>query len=122
MTHWTPPNRGKSDVTSSVNVGMGGGTTLFSGALSRPADGGTSRPRGGGKGEDPTIKDKSHRSQRTTSSSETYGPAGVVMVCRSYHGEGCPDCGNGKPMRTMASAMGPQDQFRSGSQTGYQGG
>ncbi|WP_328749261.1 MULTISPECIES: hypothetical protein [unclassified Streptomyces] len=121
--HWTPPNRGKTNVVSSLSTGefptMGSESHRVTWA--RPTNG-TSRSRSGlAKGTDPTVKNKANRSQRTTSASETYGPTGVVSVARSYHGPGCPCCAT-TSIRQVRSAFGEQENFRSGGSTGYKAG
>ncbi|WP_329147330.1 hypothetical protein OIU91_16990 [Streptomyces sp. NBC_01456] len=123
MSHWTPPNKGKTNVVTSLNTGefptMSGESHRVTWA--RPTNG-TSRPRTGmSKSQDPTVKNAGHRSQRTTSASETYGPAGVVSVARSYHGTGCPCCAT-TSSRQIRSAFGEQDNFRSGGSTGSKAG
>lgn len=121
--HWTPPNRGKTNIVSALNTGefptMGGESHRVTWA--RPTNG-TSRPRSGmSKSQDPTVKNAARRSQRSASASETYGPAGVVSVARSYHGPGCPCCAT-TSSRRVRSAFGEQDNFRSGGSTGYKAG
>ncbi|NIY68017.1 hypothetical protein [Streptomyces malaysiensis] len=122
MSHWTPPNRGgKTTIVSSLSTGefptMGESHSV---TWARPTNG-TSRSRSGlAKGTDPTLKNKATRSRRTTSSSETYGPTGVVTVARSYHGPGCPCCAT-TSSRQVRSAFGEQDNFRGGQSTGYKG-
>ncbi|MEW1922303.1 hypothetical protein [Streptomyces sp. NPDC088360] len=123
MSHWTPPSKGKTTVVTSLNTGefptMGG--ELHRVTWARPTNG-TSRPRTGlSKSADPTHKTAAHRSARSASTSETYGPAGIVTVARSYHGAGCPCCAT-TSARTVRSAFGEQDNFRSGGATGYKAG
>ncbi|WP_405667881.1 hypothetical protein [Streptomyces sp. NBC_00055] len=120
--HWTPPNQGKTNVVSSLNTGefptMSGESHAVTWA--RPTNG-TSRSRSGlSKSQDPTLKNAAHRGHRTTSAAETYGPAGVVSVARSYHGPGCPCCAT-TSSRQVRSAFGEQDNFRSGGSTGKAG-
>lgn len=123
MSHWTPPNRGKTNVVNSLNTGEFPtmGDESHSVTWARPTNG-TSRSRSGlAKGTDPTLKNAAHRSQRTTSASETYGPAGVVTVARAYHGPGCPCCAT-TSSRQVRSAFGEQENFRSGGSTGNRAG
>ncbi|MFF3356222.1 hypothetical protein ACFYWN_27050 [Streptomyces sp. NPDC002917] len=123
MSHWTPPNKGKTNVVTSLSTGefptMGNESHNVTWA--RPTNG-TSRSRSGmSKSQDPTVKNSAHRSHRTTSAAETYGPAGVVSVSRSYHGPGCPCCAT-TSSRQIPSAFGEQDNFRSGGSTGSKAG
>ncbi|WNI17583.1 hypothetical protein [Actinacidiphila sp. ITFR-21] len=121
--HWTPPNKGRTSTVNSLSTGefptMGDDSHRVTWV--RPTNG-ISRSRSGlSKDQDPTVKDAAHRSQRTTSAAETYGPAGVVSVARSYHGPGCPCCAT-TSSRKVRSAFGEQDNFRAGGSTGYKAG
>lgn len=114
--HWTPPNRGKVNVVTSLDYGMGCGTHT-AGASAVPVTNGTTVARGGGKSADPTAGGKGTRTNRLNTG-ERYGPTGVVQVARHYHGPGCPDCSGSRSVRTVPSAFGAQDNFRSGHGSG----
>lgn len=115
--HWVPPNRGVTNLVTSLNYGMGSGT--HSGAASAvPATNGTAVKRGGSQSGNPATGSTAHRSNRVTSAAERYGPAGVVQVARVYHGSGCPDCTPGRGIHTVRSAFGAQDNFGQGASAG----
>ncbi|MGI5136335.1 MULTISPECIES: hypothetical protein [unclassified Streptomyces] len=61
-----------------------------------------------------------HRPHRQTSAAETFGPAGVVQIKRSLHGQGCACCATTGRYR-MPSAFGSQEQFSAGEATGRKG-
>ncbi|MFE6745912.1 hypothetical protein ACFVGM_08685 [Kitasatospora purpeofusca] len=112
--HWVPPNRGVTNLVTGLSYGRGSGSPT-TGARTVPATNGTARRRGGAQASDPATGSTAHRSQRLTSTSERYGPAGVVQVARHYHGPGCPDCPTGTGVRTVPSAFGSAANFRTGS-------
>jgi hypothetical protein len=115
--HWVPPNRGVTNLVTSLNYGMGSGTHSGTAATVAPTNG-TSVKRGSTQSAEPATGSTAHRSSRAASSGERYGPAGVVQVARHYHGPGCPDCSGGRSIHTVRSAFGSQDGFSQGSSAG----
>lgn len=115
MTHWTPPNRGKTSTGTTATTGTLP-TMSTPTACVVPANGGTAVPRKSGKNVDPTGGGKGIRNNKALPSPPpTYGPTGIRST-RMFHGPGCPDCGT-TSLRTMPSAFGPQDQFRAGAKS-----
>ncbi|MEV7902206.1 hypothetical protein [Streptomyces anulatus] len=122
-THWTPPNRGKTSTSSALSTGQFTtmGDELHAVRWIRPQAGQTTSRKGMSKtGGNETGSQAAHRSQRSASTSETYGPTGVIRVKRALHGPGCPDCSTTSRYR-MPSAFGDQDNFRAGADTGRKG-
>ncbi|MFC9505366.1 hypothetical protein [Streptomyces sp. NPDC057002] len=122
MTHWTPPNRGKTSTSSALSTGQFPtmGDELHRVSWVRPQGGQTASRQGLSKSGGNENGRNTHRSHRTTSASETYGPTGVVQVKRSLHGDGCACCASTGRYR-MPSAFGEQEGFRSGAATGKKG-
>ncbi|MEU1816051.1 hypothetical protein ABZ543_12770 [Streptomyces roseifaciens] len=121
--HWHPPNAGHTSLVTHLNTGEF--TTLGDSGHSvqvAHAEGGKKISRKGlSKSQNPTAGGQAHRSSRKTSASECYGPAGVVKVQRSYHGPGCPCCGECSTY-TMPSAFSEKRGFTGGKETGYREG
>lgn len=86
----------------------------------RPENGQTVSRQGMSKSGDGDLGRNTHRSNRTASAAETFGPAGVVQVKRSLHGPGCVCCATTGRYR-MPSAFGSQEQFTGGAATGKRG-
>ncbi|MFH9731913.1 hypothetical protein [Streptomyces sp. NPDC017260] len=122
MTHWTPPNKGKTSTSSALSTGQFPtmGDELHRVSWIRPQAGQSASRQGLAKSGGNTYGQNTHRSQRLASTGETYGPTGVVQVKRSLHGAGCPDCATTSHYR-MPSAFGSQDNFRAGADTGKRG-
>ncbi|AZM47771.1 hypothetical protein DMB38_20050 [Streptomyces sp. WAC 06738] len=122
MTHWTPPNRGKTSTGGPVSTGQFPtmGDELHRVTWVRPEGGQSASRQGISKSGGGNYGRNTHRSHRQTSAAETYGPAGVVQVKRSLHGPGCACCAT-TGRRPVASAFGSQDQFRAGEATGRKG-
>ncbi|MFF8283375.1 hypothetical protein ACF06W_11700 [Streptomyces albus] len=121
--HWAPPNRGKINVVNSLNTGEFPtmGSESHNVTWARPTNGSVRSRSALSKTQDPTHKTAAHRSHRSASASETYGPTGIVAVSRSYHGPGCPCCAT-TGARPVSSAFGVQENFHSGTSTGYKAG
>lgn len=121
-THWTPPNRGKTSVSTPLSTGQFPtmGDELHNVRWIRPEAGQSVSRKNMSKSGGNETGSNTHRSHRLTSTAETYGPTGVVQVKRALHGPGCPDCATTSRYR-MPSAFGGQDQFRSGAATGKKG-
>lgn len=119
MTHWTPPNSGRTNLVTKLPTGdfttMPGGGQSFS--VVSPQTG-TSVKKKTSKSQNPTAGGKANRSNRLTSTSKTYGPTGVVPMRMEYHGPGCPDCTT-KSIYTIPSAFSEKSGFTGGKATGY---
>lgn len=122
MTHWTPPNRGKTSTSTALSTGQFPtmGDELHRVTWIRPEAGQTASRQGLSKSGGNEYGANTHRPHRTTSAAETFGPAGVVQVKRSLHGAGCACCASTGRYR-MPSAFGSQEQFRAGEATGKRG-
>lgn len=122
MTHWTPPNKGKTSTGGPLSTGQFPtmGTDLSNVSWVRPQGGHSASRQNLSKSGGNDYGHNSHRPHRTTSAAETFGPAGVVQVRRSLHGAGCACCATTSRYR-VPSAFGSQDQFRSGEATGKRG-
>ncbi|MEV5265227.1 hypothetical protein [Streptomyces werraensis] len=121
MTHWSPPNRGKTTTGGPLSTGQFPtmGDELHRVRWIRPENGQTASRQGMSKAGGNEYGRNTHRSQRTASASETLGPAGVVQVKRGFHGPGCADCA-GPGRYRMPSAFG-REQFNAGAATGKKG-
>lgn len=122
MTHWTPPNKGKTSTHGPLSTGQFPtmGDELHQARWIRPEAGQSVSRQGLSKSGDGDLGRNTHRSNRTTSAAETFGPAGIVQVKRAMHGPGCACCASTGRYR-MPSAFGSQEQFRAGQATGKQG-
>ncbi|MGW3860261.1 hypothetical protein ACWEDZ_02085 [Streptomyces sp. NPDC005047] len=120
--HWTPPNPNKTSTSTPLSTGQFPtmGDELHRVSWVRPQAGQTASRQGLSKSGGNEYGHNTHRSHRTTSAAETYGPVGVVQVKRALHGPGCPDCATTGRYR-IPSAFGAQDQFRDGAATGKKG-
>lgn len=121
MTYWTPPNKGKTSTNGSLSTGQFPtmGNELHNARWIRPAGGQSASRQGLSKSGGGDYGRNTHRSHRTTSAAETFGPAGVVQVKRSLHGDGCACCATVSRYR-MPSAFGT-GEFSSGAATGKRG-
>jgi hypothetical protein len=111
--HWSPPNRGKETALRTPPLNQGEFPTMgcetAHACVVHPTNGETHGSMIKSMSQDPSAGPHEHR-RNVALGSDMYGPAGRVQVTRAY----ADPTSSGKAMRKMPSAMGPQDNFRSG--------